>query len=74
MQTITIGSHVIDPLSLPEKAQQELVAFYEFLLFKYQKKIHSQSEKQMILKSIFQEANGKLPENYTFNREELHER
>jgi len=74
MQTITIGSHVIDPLSLPEKAQQELVAFYEFLLFKYQKKIHSRSEKQMILKSIFQEANGKLPENYTFNREELHER
>jgi hypothetical protein len=74
MYTITIGQHVIDPVKLPERAQQELVTFYEFLVFKYQAETHSSGERRKILKAIFQEAHGKLPENYTFNREELHER
>lgn len=79
MQTITnvvrVGTHVIDPVKLPEIAQQELVTFYEFLIFKYQG--HDallQQEKRAILNTIFQEADGKLPANYTFNREEIHER
>lgn len=74
MSAIIIGNHVIDPVTLPEKAQQELVTFYEFLIFKYQGKPRSQVERRRILKSIFQEAKGKLPKHYTFNREELHER
>jgi hypothetical protein len=74
MPAITIGSHVIDPVTLPERAQQELITFYEFLIFKYQGEPRSQRERRTILTSIFQEANGKLPENYKFNWEELHER
>ena len=74
MHAITIGSHVIDPVTLPERAQQELVTFYEFLVFKYHGEPRSQRERRTVLKSIFQEANGKLPKNYRFNREELHER
>ncbi len=34
----------------------------------------AQSEKQRILSVIFQEADGTLPDNYKFNREELHDR
>lgn len=75
MHAINVGNHVIDLVKLPERAQQELVAFYEFLVFKYhENEAHSQRERQIILNAIFQEAQGKLPENYTLNREELHER
>lgn len=75
MHAINIGNHVIDPVELPERAQQELATFYEFLVFKYhENEAHSQRERQIILNAIFQEAQGKLPENYTLNREELHER
>lgn len=73
--TIHIGEHLLDIVQLPEAAQQELVTFYEFLIFKYQRQQQPvQSEKQRILSQIFQEAHGTLPLNYTFNREELHER
>jgi hypothetical protein len=65
----------IDFLALPDKAKSELVEFYEFLVFKYHQKPDIQlSEKRTILSTIFQEANGKLPSNYSFNREEIHER
>ena len=74
-QTVSIGNHVIDLVKLPEVAQQELMSFYEFLVFKYQgSETQAQDARQMILKAIFQEADGKLPVNYTFHREELHER
>ena len=65
----------IDIVKLPEAAQRELVTFYEFLVFKYfGQQETSRNNKQQILTAIFQEANGKLPAHYTFNREELHER
>ena len=32
--SIHLGSHVLDLVKLPEAAQQELVTFYEFLVFK----------------------------------------
>ena len=74
-QAIHIGGHLLDIMQLPEAAQQELVTFYEFLIFKYQGQEQPvQSDKQRILSQIFQEARGTLPANYTFNREELHER
>ncbi len=74
-QTLHIGEHLLDIVKLPEAAQQELVTFYEFLIFKYQgQERPAQSEKQRILSQIFQEARGTLPAHYTFNREELHER
>ena len=51
------------------------MTFYEFLLFKYQgDEMSLQHEKQTILNAIFQEADGKLPENYSLNRDEIHER
>jgi hypothetical protein len=65
----------IDINKLPEVARRELAIFYEFLVFKYlgqQDKIKNNQEQ--ILTAIFQETKGKLPENYTFNRDELRER
>ena len=70
-----IGGRLLDIVQLPEAAQQELLTFYEYLMFKYHGQQQPiQSEKQRILSQIFQEAQGTLPVNYTFNREELHER
>ncbi len=70
-----IGNHLLDISNLPEAAQHEMATFYEFLIFKYQtQEILAKSEKRGILSTIFQEADGKLPLNYAFNREELHER
>ncbi|MDU9050654.1 MAG: hypothetical protein Q3M30_17540 [Candidatus Electrothrix sp. Rat3] len=68
-----IGNHVLDLLKLPEAARQELLTFYEFLIFKYQAQA-DRTTKQHILSDIFKEAEGVLPDQYTFNREELHER
>ncbi|MBF0449654.1 MAG: hypothetical protein HQK75_03035 [Candidatus Magnetomorum sp.] len=73
--SISIGTYFSDIVNLPMKAQQELFVFYEFLMFKYQKqKELVQNDKKSILSAIFQEANGKLPPNYSLNREVLHER
>lgn len=70
-----IGNHVLDLLKLPEAARQELLTFYEFLIFKYQAQADTgRSTKQRILSGIFKEAEGVLPDQYTFDREELHER
>ena len=73
---IHIGNHVLDVVKLPRVAQEELATFYEFLVFKYQGNtaMPLPNERETILKTIFQEANGKLPLNYTFHRDELHER
>ena len=74
-QVIHIGNHLLDIVTLPEAAQQELVTFYEFLVFKYQgQETPERSEKRRILSAIFQEADGTLPVNYALTREELHER
>lgn len=73
--SLQIGHNFINLSSLPEAAQQELLTFYEFLLFKYQRrKKGSAQEKKAILQEIFQEAEGKLPVDYSFNREEIHGR
>jgi hypothetical protein len=65
----------INFLALPDIAKNELIEFYEFLVFKYRQKPKSQlDEKRVILSTIFQEADGKLPSEYKFNREEIHER
>lgn len=64
-----------DFTQLPEMAQQELMMFHEFLVFKYRKyKGTCQRDQQHILRSLFDDTHGKLPVNYIFNREELHER
>jgi hypothetical protein len=65
----------LDFFALPDNAKNELLEFYEFLVYKYQQRPDIQmSEKHTILSAIFQEANGKLPANYSFNRDEVHER
>ncbi|MBF0228389.1 MAG: hypothetical protein HQK63_02160 [Desulfamplus sp.] len=71
-----------DIANLPEAAHKELISFYEFLLFKYNYKEQNNSkmkyikhdDKKSILSKIFADANGQLPPDYTFDREELHER
>ena len=74
-QAIQVGNEVLDIMALPEIAQQELITFYEFLVFKYQGQTEGQrSDKQRILSQIFQEANGVLPVPYAFDREAIHER
>jgi hypothetical protein len=72
---VQIGNQTIDLLELPEAAQQELLTFYNFLVFKY----HAQTErpaqdKKAVLRGIFQEAKGRLPAGYLFDRAEIHER
>jgi hypothetical protein len=74
-QNIRIHDHVLDLVKLPEAAQEELVAFYEFLVYKYQRQATKDtSEKQRVLSAMFDEANGILPAPYMFDREALHER
>ena len=76
---INFQSYFSDIANLPEAAHKELIAFYEFLLFKYKEQNDSEitninHDKKAILLKIFADADGKLPLDYTFNREELHER
>ena len=62
-------------MALPEIAGQELMTFYEFLVFKYQGQIERERpNKQRILSQLFQEVDGVLPVPYTFDREAIHER
>jgi hypothetical protein len=55
---------------LPCEAKSELMHFYQFLLFKYRKKV----DKIDGLKKLFLKPRGQLPCNYKFDREEVHER
>jgi len=68
-------NRVLDIVKLPEPAQKELAAFYDFLVYKYQGQADTgSSNKQLILSKIFNEANGIFPDPYIFDRETLHER
>ena len=74
-QHIRIKDHLLDLVQLPEAAQEELVEFYEFLVYKYQRQATKNTvNKQQVLSAIFDEANGTLPTPYVFDREALHER
>lgn len=74
-QNIHIHDHVLDLVKLPEAAQEELLVFYEFLMYKYQQQTNTKAvNKQRVLSSIFDEAHGTLPIPYIFDREALHER
>jgi hypothetical protein len=72
---VQVGTQTIDLFDLPEAAQQELLTFYNFLIFKYQvRKERADQDRKVVLKDIFQEAKGKLPAGYAFDRAEIHER
>lgn len=62
---------------LPDEVKKELLDFYEYLVTKYVKKQmelkSSISNKKAFFESVKKHA-VKLPEDYKFNREELHER
>jgi hypothetical protein len=74
-QNIRIRDNVLNLVNLPEAAQEELVTFYEFLVYKYQQQnTKNNVKKQQVLSAIFEEANGILPTPYVFDREALHER
>lgn len=65
----------MDFFKLPDAARRELITFYEFLIFKYQ--VHQDiptHNKRKILTAVFRKADGKLPPDYKFDREEIHER
>jgi hypothetical protein len=56
---------------LPDEAKREIKDFYEFLVRKHvTKKV---KDKKYFFKSVKLHS-FKFPENYKFNREELHER
>lgn len=74
-QDIQIKDHRLDFLNLPEAAQEELIQFYDFLVYKYQQQIRKEpTNKQQILSAIFEEAKGTLPRPYVFDRDSIHER
>ncbi len=76
LQPLPMNVRSIDLFALPEVAQQELLTFYEFLLFKYENSFANgkNREKKQRLTRLFQEIQGALPIDYTFERDELHER
>ncbi|RMA93330.1 hypothetical protein [Hydrogenothermus marinus] len=59
----------IDLEKLSEEARKSLIDFYEYLIDKYKKE-----EKKIKLIKLFENIEGVLPENYKFNREEIHDR
>jgi len=75
-------SDVLDLHDLPEELKREIHHFYDYLVSKYRKKalqykngkkIQNDDRKETFLKSI-ENLKFQLPEDYTFNRDELHER
>lgn len=65
----------IDMSVLPKEVKKELLDFYKYLVIKYRKK--EPKQKSFLKKSFFESLKKhsfKLPEDYKFNREELHER
>jgi hypothetical protein len=62
---------------LPKEAKKELLDFYEYLLNKYgrakKEKVTMEKRKLQFFESV-KKHSFVLPENYRFNREELHER
>jgi len=61
----------IDMGILPEEVKKELLDFYEYLANKYGKK--KLKDKKTFFESVKLHL-FKLPEDYIFDREELHER
>ncbi len=61
----------IDMDILPEEVKKHLIDFYEYLVNKYGKK--KLKDKKVFFESV-KVHSFKLPEDYKFNREELHER
>ena len=62
---------------LPEPARNELYDFYEFLVKKYVPVLTKTSSDREAKKLFFQNVTSRafpLPANYTFDRNELHER
>ena len=66
---------------LPRSARRELLDFYDFLVHKYvikpkptDRATTTKSARHLRLQQIFDESQGKLPEDYRFNRDEAHER
>ncbi len=70
-------SSFIDLSSLSEDAKKELESFLEYLVFKYKKKTKRKNGKESNKEQFMKFADKhliELPDNYKFNREELHER
>ena len=67
----------IDLNSLTGEAKKELESFYEYLIFKYKKKIKRKPDEENKKEKFEKFANNhliNLPENFKFNRDEAHER
>ena len=63
--------------SLTDEAKKELENFYEYLIFKYKKKSTRKTSEEKKKEQFFRFVENhtyNLPENYKFDREELHER
>lgn len=67
----------IDLNSLTDEAKMELESFYEYLVFKYKKKGTRKNSEEGKKEQFFRFVENhtyNLPDDYKFNREELHER
>ena len=65
----------IDLNALSEEARKELESFYEYLVFKYQKKKKVKSNKEKKVEeflAFLDKHSYNLPKDYKFNREEFH--
>ena len=63
--------------SLTDEAKKELESFYEYIVFKYKKKVERKINEENKKEKFETFANKhliNLPENFKFNRDELHER
>jgi hypothetical protein len=67
----------MDMSTLTDEARKELKIFYDYLTFKYNKKAKRKSGSDNKKEQFFNFVKNHtyiLPENYKFNRDELHER
>ena len=67
----------IRPERLPENARIALLDFYEFLVRKYVKSFNSAKAGALAKEKFFQKVASRsfsLPADYTFDRDEIHER
>jgi len=67
----------IDLNSLTDEAKNELESFYEYLVFKYKKKVKRKTigeNKKEKFEKFADKHLINLPENFKFNRDEAHER
>lgn len=66
--------NVIDLKGLPPEARESIINFYEFVKQKYSSSGKTRLQSREKLLKRMEKGMYKLPENFTFNRDELYDR